>query len=178
MLDPTIRRRNHRLLRADHLAQRAVRHRPRRRRWQRQKIHVHLRREALLHVRRRDPARERDQPVHIRASALASQPRGELLLAAVDELAAGVALGDVDLHEAAEAVIAREQDAALLEGLADGAVAVAGPVFVALGVGGGGDGAVVEGVDVAAGEDVGGGEGVAASAHAVEEEDLVGGGDE
>lgn len=73
---------------------------------------------------------------------------------------------------------AREENTALLEALPHGGESVRGAVGVAgSGVLRRGYGAVMQVVEVAAGEDVGGCEGGGGS-YAVEEEDLVGGGDE
>ena len=95
----------------------------------------------------------------------------------MDEAAAVLALRGGDLEEAAEAGVAGEEEAGFLEGLADGGQAVEVAVLVAGGEGGAGRVAVVEGGDVAAGEDVGAGEG-AGLLDALQEEDLVVGGDE
>ena len=70
-----------------------------------------------------------------------------------------------------------EEDAGFFEELADRADAVRGAVEMAVDVGGRGGERAVGGVEIAAWEDVGGGEGGGCFAP-MEEEDVVGGGDE
>lgn len=72
--------------------------------------------------------------------------------------------------------MSRQEDPRFLEALADGAEAVDGAVDVALGRARGWDGTVLGG-EVSTGEDVGGGE-RGRCLDAVEEEDLVFGGDQ
>lgn len=143
-----------------------------------EEVEVHLRGEAFGDVVGRDPACKGDEVVRVGYSADTLQPRPKRNLTPMNPLPHLIPLLHLDTHQPTPLpLLPRQQDARLLKALPHGPHPVRQPVLMPTGVLDTREGAVVEGVEVPAGEDVGRGEG-GGGADAVEEEDLVLGGEE